>query len=142
MQADPALGGVVTLRNPHPQDDELPADLIIDPAPRTPSLVDGGESTDDRRCNARLRRVVHLAASVPGATSFWRAAARRCRAARKALGPAPWLPTSRRAAADTVLHGVIREHLDTFLARGDSVNFRNNPVRGPFYEAAPPGQCP
>ena len=55
----------------------------------------GGEPTDDRRWNARLRRVLHLAASVPGATSFWRGAARRCRAARKPLGSAPWLPMSR-----------------------------------------------
>jgi hypothetical protein len=28
---------LVILRNPHPQDDDLPADLIIEPAPRTRS---------------------------------------------------------------------------------------------------------
>ena len=28
---------LVILRNPHPQDDDLPEDLIIEPAPRTRS---------------------------------------------------------------------------------------------------------
>ena len=32
-----AHGPLVTLRNPHPQDDDLPEDLIIAPAPRTRS---------------------------------------------------------------------------------------------------------
>jgi len=54
-----------------------------------------GELTDAQRYNARLRRVLHLTTSVLRAITVSRAAARQCRTARKPLGPAPWLPTSR-----------------------------------------------
>src|SRR5262249_26201563 len=40
----------------------------------------------------------------------------RCRHGTEAAGPRAVAPYVPRAAADTVLHGVVREHLETFLA--------------------------
>ena len=84
--------------------------------PAHAGVADRVEPTDDRQRNARLRRVLHSDASVLRAISFWRAAARQCRTARKPLGPAPWLPTSRAPPPTRSCTAWCEEHLETFLA--------------------------